>query len=332
MPLDLTVLDDAVPAPAGGAPLELPIDTIDEDPEQPRFEFDDQPLAELAETIRERGVRQPVSVRPHPEQPGRWMLNFGARRLRASRMAGRQTVPAFVDLAADSYDQVIENEQRQNLQPLELALFVQRRMRAGETQAEVAARLGKSRGYLTFIAALIDPPDLVMELYRSCRCRGLAELYELRRLHEAQPDAVAAWLASGAEVTRAAVQRLKEDLRAGEPRRDRLPADLPRTPALAAAGRSPSEPPAPAAVTPPPPEPSVTEPEAEPVPSGPPSARDPRELLQLLATLGDEEVVVILDALPRRAGHVFVSLPDGIQRAEVEMGCLAQLRLVRALV
>lgn len=329
MPLDLTVLDDPAPAPAGGAPLELPIDTIDEDPEQPRFEFDDETLAELAETIRERGVRQPVSVRPHPEQPGRWMLNFGARRLRASRMAGRQTVPAFVDLAADSYDQVIENEQRQNLQPLELALFVQRRMRAGETQAEVAARLGKSRGYLTFIAALIDPPDLVMELYRSRRCRGLAELYELRRLHEAQPDAVAAWLASGAEVTRAGVQRLKEDLRAGEPRRDRLPADPPRTPALAAAGR---EPPAPAAVTPPPPEPSVTEPEAEPVPSGPPSARDPCELLQLLATLGDEEVVVILDALPRRAGHVFVSLPDGIQRAEVEMGCLAQLRLVRALV
>jgi hypothetical protein len=52
----------------------------------------------------------------------------------------------------------------------------------------------------------------------------------------------------------------------------------------------------------------------------------------LLATLDDAEVVVSLDALPQRAGHVFVSLPEGMQRAEVEMGRLAQLRLVRVLV
>ena len=62
----------------------LPLDSINEDPSQPRREFDSEAFQQLAKTIVERGVRQPISVRPHPTQPGRWMVNFGARRLRAS--------------------------------------------------------------------------------------------------------------------------------------------------------------------------------------------------------------------------------------------------------
>ena len=145
-----------------GAPLQLRIDTIDEDPDQPRREFDPERLAELAETIRERGVRQAVSVRRHPTQPDRWMLNFGARRLRASKLAGKDEIPAFVDHTADSYDQVIENEQREGLKPLELALFVQRRLVNGESQADIAKRLGKSRQYIMIATALIDAPDWLL--------------------------------------------------------------------------------------------------------------------------------------------------------------------------
>ena len=66
---------------AHGQPLMLPLEGIDEDPEQPRREFDSNALHELAETIRERGVRQPISVRPDLQRSGRWVLNFGARRL-----------------------------------------------------------------------------------------------------------------------------------------------------------------------------------------------------------------------------------------------------------
>jgi ParB family chromosome partitioning protein len=117
--------------PDAGTPLRLALDAIDEDPEQPRQEFDEQALAELAGTIRERGVRQPVSVRSHPQQPGRWMLNFGARRLRACKLAGLSEIPAFVDNTANSIDQFIENEQRTGLTPLEIALFVQRSLNRG---------------------------------------------------------------------------------------------------------------------------------------------------------------------------------------------------------
>lgn len=86
----------------GGTPLLLAVDSIDEDPAQPRMEFDPGALQELADTIKARGVRQPISVRPHPGQPERWMLNFGSRRLRASKLAGNREIPAFVDLTVDS--------------------------------------------------------------------------------------------------------------------------------------------------------------------------------------------------------------------------------------
>jgi ParB family chromosome partitioning protein len=204
---------EALDAPmALGEPLLLNIETIDEDPQQPRIEFDAEALRLLAGTVAERGVRQPISVRPHPDQSGRWILNYGARRLRAARLAGRAEIPAFIDKTADSFDQVIENEQRENLQPLELALFVQRQMRAGLSQAEIARRLGKSGGYLTFLGALIDAPDWLLELYRTGRCRGATELYELRNLHDKSPTAVSEWLEGRSAVSRGEVKALKESL------------------------------------------------------------------------------------------------------------------------
>jgi ParB family transcriptional regulator, chromosome partitioning protein len=217
LPLDhLDLLDEPI-APSAGAPLLLRIADIDEDPSQPRQEFDDEPLAELAATIRQRGVRQPVSVRPHPVDAGRWMLNFGARRLRASRLAGKDDIPAFVDQAADDYDQVIENEQREGLKPLELALFVKKRLGAGDSQQEIARRLGKSKAHITMVCALIDAPDWLLDAYRSGRCRGACELYELRRLHEARPDAVHELLARPEKVSREAVRSIK---RANRPARE----------------------------------------------------------------------------------------------------------------
>lgn len=211
MPLeldDLVALD--APSPTStGQPLLLPMADIDEDPDQPRREFDANALHELAETIRERGVRQPISVRPNLQQAGRWVINFGARRLRASKLAGLKTIPAFVDTTADSYDQVIENEQREGLKPLELALFVQKRLAAGDNQAEIAKRMGKSRQYVTFATALIDAPDWLLELYRQGRCKGMAELYELRRLHGEHPQVVEAWCSGQESITRSSVADLR---------------------------------------------------------------------------------------------------------------------------
>jgi ParB family chromosome partitioning protein len=204
MPLQLDDLAalDAPTLENAGQPLMLPVASIDEDPEQPRREFEDNRLEDLAETIRARGVRQPISVRPNLQAPGRWMLNFGARRLRASKMAGMAEIPAFIDTTADSYDQVIENEQREGLRPLELALFVQKRIALGDNQAEIAKRLGKSRQWVTLATALIEPPDWLLQAYREGRCRGTNELYDLRRLHGEHGDEVEAWAAQQPTITR----------------------------------------------------------------------------------------------------------------------------------
>ena len=205
--IGLLDLDDSA-----GKPLQVPIELIDEDPHQPRIEFDNAALQELADTIAERGVRQPISVRPHPNVPSRWMLNFGARRLRASKLAGMDHIPTFVDETADSYDQVIENEQREGLKPLELALFVQRRLAAGDTQAEIARRLGKGRAYVTYAMALIDAPDWLMAAYREGRCRGLRELYELRQMHTDHPQYVETWASGQGTITRDRLASLKASL------------------------------------------------------------------------------------------------------------------------
>ena len=215
MPLqldDLAALDAPSPT-ANGQPLLLPVADIDEDPEQPRREFDANALQELAETIRQRGVRQAISVRPNLQASGRWVLNFGARRLRASRLAGLATIPAFVDASADSYDQVIENEQREGLKPLELALFVQKRLALGDKQADIAKNLGKSRQWVTLATALIEPPDWLLQAYRDGRCRGMNELYELRRLHGQHAGAVADWVTKQPGlITRERIAELRAEL------------------------------------------------------------------------------------------------------------------------
>ncbi len=279
---------DLLSTPGGlvtGAPLKLAIDTIDEDPDQPRREFDEQALAELAETIRERGVRQPVSVHPHPQEAGRWMLNFGARRLRASRMVGLAEIPAFVDNAADSYDQVIENEQRDGLKPLELALFIQRRLAAGDIQAEIARRMGKSRQYVTMAMALINAPDWLLAAYREGRCRGLKELYELRKLAGEHPKFIEAWASDRNAITRDRLTALRADLsRPGGALASA--ADLTQAMDSLAGSRASMAP-------------AVTAPAN-------PSAAAPCAQPRLHACLEGEIVSIDVDHVPPTAGHVFV--------------------------
>ena len=95
--------------------LELDLSLIDEDPDQPRTEFDPITLQELADTIRLRGVKTPISVHPNPESEGRFIINHGARRFRASLLAKKKTIPAFIDTDYSKVDQMIENLQRDSL-------------------------------------------------------------------------------------------------------------------------------------------------------------------------------------------------------------------------
>ena len=309
----------AMPEPAAansGQPLLLPVEAIDEDPDQPRLEFDDESLRELAETIARRGVRQPISVRPHPVDPDRWILNFGARRLRASKLACKTNIPAFVDEGADSYDQVIENEQRKALRPLELAMFVQRRLARGETQAEIARLLGKSQPYIVYVSALIDAPHWLMELYRQGRCRGMIELYQLRRLHALAPARVEQWISERPVIARADVQQLKGEFQEAEPSAPAASASLPAANTMPA----PPAPEVPSAVrTPPTSEPLRCAPDAQRAGSAGKVA--PRKAL--FARRSNAVVEVIVNRVPDDRDAVFVRSTRGVDLEAVPAASLA---------
>lgn len=312
---DLDLLDADVPvldrAPASGIPLRLAIDLIDEDPDQPRQAFDDTSLDELAATIRERGVRQPVSVRTHPQNPQRWMLNFGARRLRASRLAGLTEIPAFVDQTAQSVDQFIENEQRKGLTPLEIALFVQRGLKTGQTQAEIARSIGKSRQYVMTATALIDAPVWLMNAYREGRCRGLNELHEWRKLYAAHPQLLEALTADQQPLTRDRAASLRARLEQGASVTAPSTSDLKGSEPTSAVPSSP-EPPRPTPVVLPDQSGHLEQAVDEPAPAVKRATGAARAPFQppsspaLLARLGAETVRVLTDAIPSENGHVFV--------------------------
>jgi ParB family chromosome partitioning protein len=210
----------ATPAASPGAegPMMIAIGDIDEDPGQPRVYFDDVKLKELAASITERGVKTPISVRRNPEHEGRFIINHGARRYRASIMAGVATVPAFIDADHSLDDQIIENIQRADLTAREIADYVGRELAAARTKAEIARSIGKSAAYVTMHAALLDMPDAIAQAFQEERVRDVTLVSELLKLHRRFADGVEAWLADPEqEITRGSVKVLREYLEAPAP-------------------------------------------------------------------------------------------------------------------
>lgn len=141
---------------ASTGPLELDVELIDPNPEQPRREFDPVPLQKLAESIGQHGVLQPVVVRRAGE---RYELVMGERRFRASRLAGRKTVPAVIaDIEPDDRLElaIVENVQRQDLNPIELALAYQALADTGHTQDEIGRKVSMDRSSVANHIRLLD--------------------------------------------------------------------------------------------------------------------------------------------------------------------------------
>ncbi len=180
-------------APIGAT--EIDITLISEDIHQPRKEFNQETLRELTETIKLRGVKSPISVRPNPDEPGTYIINHGARRYRASINAGLTRIPAFIDTDYSEADQVIENLQRDDLTSREIADFIGRQLAGGKTKSEIARLIGKTNPYITMHAALLDLPDPLGEVYRTGRCTDVTALYDLTRLYKANKEEVITWLA-----------------------------------------------------------------------------------------------------------------------------------------
>lgn len=157
---------DAALAEVPGARLvELALDAITPNQAQPREVFDEDDLAELEHSIREFGVLQPIVVRPRDDDPDAYELIMGERRWRASRRAGRTTIPAVVKETPDDAmlrDALLENLHRASLNPLEEASAYQQLMADFDiTQDELSKRIGRSRPQISNTIRLLRLPEPV---------------------------------------------------------------------------------------------------------------------------------------------------------------------------
>ena len=204
-------LAQRAPTDIVGLPLCIPIGLIDEDQSNPRTEFPDAEIDELADDVRQRGILQPLVVHPADAQ-GRYRLHFGAKRLRAALRAGLSEVPVVMrDAPTDAYDQIAENHKRHGLTPVDLARFIKGRVDAGESNAEIARRLGMNLITVAHHLSLLDLPPALDQVLQAGRCTSPRTLHELSQLHEVAPEEVRALVDSAAEITRAAVAALKAD-------------------------------------------------------------------------------------------------------------------------
>ena len=151
---------DSTPQQGTADILRIPMDMIEPNPFQPRMTFGQDALEELAESIRTLGLIQPITVRRKPD--GRYQIISGERRFRACQMAGMDMIPAYI---RDTNDQgmlemaIVENIQRENLDPIEVAMSYQRLIEeCNLTQELMAVRVGKKRASVTNYLRLLKLP------------------------------------------------------------------------------------------------------------------------------------------------------------------------------
>lgn len=167
---------------------EIPINKLRVNPYQPRKTFNQESLQELAESIKEHGVIQPIIVKKSIKD---YEIVAGERRFRASRLAGKETIPAIVKDFTDEQMMeiaVLENLQRENLNSIEEALAYETLMKnLNLTQEQLSKRVGKSRSYITNILGLLTLPEEVKNLVKqekitTSHARALSKLEDQEKI------------------------------------------------------------------------------------------------------------------------------------------------------
>jgi ParB family chromosome partitioning protein len=298
-----------------------------EDPAQPRSEFvEDEKYMALVASIRLRGLLQPLIVQRLPA--GLLQIRFGARRFRAAITAGLMEIPyleAHDERQFDDYAQVEENQERLDLQPLDLAQFIERKLAAGAKKKEIAARLHIDPSAVTHLLALAyEPPALLLELYHSQRCRAPHLLYALRNLLRRHGSALEEALMGHQEIDRHRVEALAVML---SERGDGVTAER------AGGGGEPVEDvshgskrrPAPALVMP------GTDGGSAVLPddayAGVAGISGPRDCVRLLGHHCGAALELLLDRVPQGEGEVWIRYLDGGRTAEIPLGEIVLTRL-----
>lgn len=166
---DITSRNDLAGSPAvAGSVSTIPLDKIETNPFQPRTDFELQALTELSESIRQQGIIQPITVRKLGYD--RYQIISGERRFRASKLAGLEVIPAYIRIANDQAMlemALVENIQRENLNPIEIGISYKRLIdECNLSQEELADKVGKDRSTVTNYMRLLKLPPKIQAAIR----------------------------------------------------------------------------------------------------------------------------------------------------------------------
>lgn len=198
--------------------VELRLEAIQLNPDQPRKTFDEASLAELAASVERHGLIQPITVRRRREGDG-YIIVAGERRFRAVQRLGRETIPAIVTTGSADEIALIENLQREDLRPLEEAEALARLMEAhGYSQEEVGKVLGKARNTINEVLRLTTLPLEIKEESRTSDSISKSTLLEIARVRDPEEQR-RLWerVRSGTKTVRATRKSKDERRVKGEP-------------------------------------------------------------------------------------------------------------------
>lgn len=205
-------------ASKAGAFYDFDINIINPDPNQPRKNFDETALQELADDIKKNGLIQPIVVRDDLEHPGKFIVVAGERRLKAAKMAGLTKIRSIVGTYDDSqlgYVQIAENAKRDDLKFYELAEFIVSRSELGEKQTEIAEKLGISKSQLSLYMIWKDAPEFLKAAKN--KFSSIRTFFDVAKLADEFSSDVETFIEnSDSEISRADIAALKKKLTSPE--------------------------------------------------------------------------------------------------------------------
>lgn len=189
------------------------IDIVSPDPNQPRKNFDEVALQELADDLKKNGLIQPIVVREDPDNVGKFIVVAGERRLKAAKLAGFKKIRSILSTYDNSqlgYVQIAENAKRDNLKFYEMAEFIVSRADAGEKQADIAEKLGLSKTRISEYMSWRDAPSFFKESKE--KFPSMRAFYDLVKLYAEYPSEVTEFINNAESISKVDITTLKKKL------------------------------------------------------------------------------------------------------------------------
>lgn len=189
------------------------IDIVSPDPNQPRKNFDEAALQELADDLKKNGLIQPIVVREDPDNVGKFIVVAGERRLKAAKLAGFKKIRSILSTYDNSqlgYVQIAENAKRDNLKFYEMAVFIVSRADAGEKQADIAEKLGTSKSQVNLYMIWKDAPELLKDA--KDKFNAIRAFYDAVKLYEEYPDEISDFIEKNENISKSDISNFRKKL------------------------------------------------------------------------------------------------------------------------